>query len=305
VETLSIERARELLPALAACLVEPIADASILPTSLLCEYARRDVIVALGGDGADELLAGYDPFRALRYARWYERFVPKPVHRAIALLAARLPVSHRYMSFDFRLKRMLRGLDAPPHLRLPAWMAPLAQSELEQLFSEALDPDDLYSEAIDAWDECANSDPVDHAIAFYIRLYLQDDILAKVDRASMLHSLEVRSPFLDADLVDFLRRVPSDMKLRGSTSKWILRRAARSLLPRETLARGKQGFAVPVGRWFRDGVLSLSDATAINPAFWRSRAAEHRAGQTDQRMGLWGEWMLDASPLGKLPIAPD
>ncbi|MGA8277469.1 MAG: asparagine synthase (glutamine-hydrolyzing) [Rhodanobacteraceae bacterium] len=303
VETLSIERALELLPALAARLDEPIADASILPTSLLCEYAHRDVTVALGGDGADELLAGYDPFRALRYARWYERFVPKPVHRAIALLAARLPVSHRYMSFDFRLKRMLRGLDAAPHLRLPVWMAPLAPSELEQLFGETIDPVDLYSEAIDAWDACKSRDPVERAIAFYIRLYLQDDILAKVDRASMLHSLEVRSPFLDADLVDFLRCVPSDMKLRGATSKWILRRAARSLLPRETLARSKQGFAVPVGRWFRDGVLSVGDATATNPAFWRSRNAEHRAGQSDQRMGLWGEWMLDASPLGNLPIA--
>ncbi|MGH8090479.1 MAG: asparagine synthase (glutamine-hydrolyzing), partial [Rudaea sp.] len=215
VEMLSVQRALDILPDLAARWDEPIADSSMLPTYLLCQHARRQVTVALGGDGADELLAGYDPFRALRYARWYEKLVPKPVHRAVSLVAARMPVSHRYMSFDFRLKRTLRGMDHPAHLRLPVWMAPLAPSELNELFSAPLDLDDVYSEAIDAWDNCASSDPVERTIAFYIRLYLQDDILVKVDRASMLHSLEVRAPFLDCELVDFLRRLPSRMKLRG------------------------------------------------------------------------------------------
>ncbi len=303
VENLSIERALEILPDLALRLDEPIADSSILPTSLLCQHARRDVTVALGGDGADELLAGYDPFRALRYARWYRRVIPKPVHQAISHLASRLPVSHGYMSFDFRLKRTLRGLDHPAHLWLPVWMAPLAPSELEQLFGEKIDLDDLYSEAIETWDDCSSDDPIERAIAFYIRLYLQDDILAKVDRASMLNSLEVRAPFLDVDLVDFLRRLPSDMKLRAGTGKWILRRAAESLLPPEILSRPKQGFAVPIGRWLHDGALPQHDTAAVNPAFWRARNAEHRSGKSDQRMGLWSEWMLDASTLGKLPIA--
>ncbi len=301
VETLSIQRALDILPDIAARWDEPIADSSMLPTYLLCQHARRHVTVALGGDGADELLAGYDPFRALRYARAYEKCVPKPVHKAISLLAARLPVSHQYMSLDFRVKRTLRGLDHPPHLWLPVWMSPLAPSELEQLFNAPVDLDDVYSEAIEAWDSCASTDMVERTIAFYTRLYLQDDILVKVDRASMLHSLEVRAPFLDCDLVDFLRRLPADMKLRGSTSKYILRQAAKSLLPSEVLTRSKQGFGVPIGQWFRDGVLPQRELDdAINAQFWKQRLGEHQALRSDQRAYLWSDWILGASHLGNV-----
>jgi asparagine synthase (glutamine-hydrolysing) len=304
IETLSVQRALDILPDIAARWDEPIADASLLPTFLLCQHARRQVTVALGGDGADELLAGYDPFRALRYARAYEKCIPKPMHRAISLLAARLPVSHRYMSLDFRVKRTLRGLDHPPHLWLPVWMAPLAPSELDQLFNAPVDLDDVYSEAIETWDGCASNDLVERTIAFYIRLYLQDDILVKVDRASMLNSLEVRAPFLDCDLVDFVRRLPADMKLRGGTSKYILRRAAKLLLPKEVLTRSKQGFGVPIGQWFRDGRLPQRKlANAINAPFWQQRLAEHHTQRSDQRAYLWSDWMLSASHLGNAATA--
>jgi asparagine synthase (glutamine-hydrolysing) len=293
VETLSVQRALDILPDLAARLDEPIADSSILPTYLLCRHAREQVTVALGGDGADELLAGYDPFRALRYARWYETLVPKPLHRGVSAAIARLPVSHRYMSLDFRLKRTLRGLDHPAHLWLPVWMAPLAPSELDALFRAPVDLEDVYSEAIEAWDSCPTTDPIERTIAFYIKLYLQDDILVKVDRASMLHSLEVRAPFLDIELVDFLRRLPARMKLRGSTSKWILRRCAESLLPREVLTRSKQGFGVPIGQWFRDG--ALRGGGSFNSAFRDARLAEHIARGSDQRAYLWSDLVLGES----------
>jgi asparagine synthase (glutamine-hydrolysing) len=252
--------------------------------------------VALGGDGADELLAGYDPFRALAAARWYEKIVPKPVHRAVSLIAARLPVSHRYMSFDFRLKRTLRGLHHRSRLWLPVWMAPLAPAELDELFGARLDLDEIYSEAIETWDGCNSNDPVERTIAFYIRLYLQDDILTKVDRASMLNSLEVRAPFLDIDVVDFLRRLPADMKLRGRTSKWILRRCAAGLLPAEILARSKQGFAMPVGSWLRDDRLPPAPHT-INREFWNKLTQMHRSSRSDQRLALWADWMLGASTI--------
>lgn len=299
VEKLSIRRALDLLPEIVARWDEPIADASMLPTYLLCQHARRQVTVALGGDGADELLAGYDPFRALRYADAYSRFVPRPVHRGIAMIAARLPVSHSYMSLDFRLKRTLRGLDYPPHLWLPVWMAPLAPAELDELFSEPVDLEDVFSEAIEAWDGCASADPVERTIAFYIRLYLQDDILVKVDRASMLNSLEVRAPFLDCELVDFLRRLPADMKLRGGTTKYLLRKVAASLLPAEILERSKQGFAVPIGQWFRDNALPPRRLDhALNGAFWQGRLTRHQALAADERAYLWSDWLLGASHLG-------
>jgi asparagine synthase (glutamine-hydrolysing) len=296
IETLSVQRALDILPSLASKLDEPIADSSILPTYLLCQHARRQVTVALGGDGADELLAGYDPFKALRYARWYEKLMPKPIHRAMSLAIARLPVSHRYMSLDFRLKRTLRGLDHPSALWLPVWMAPLSPSELGDLFRAPVDLGEIYSEAIDAWDNCTSADPIERTISFYIALYLQDDILVKVDRASMLNSLEVRAPFLDIELVDFLRRLPSSMKLRGGTSKWILRRAVEPLLPAEILNRSKQGFAVPIGQWLRDGLLPPSRHT-VNSEFWQATLLAHRTERVDHRAALWADWILGASHL--------
>ena len=304
VETLSVQRALEILPEIVARWDEPIGDSSMLPTYLLCKHARRQVTVALGGDGADELFAGYDPFKAMRYARWYERVVPRPVHRAISMLAARLPVSHRYMSFDFRAKRTLRGLDHPSRLWLPVWMAPLGHQEIEEMFDASLPLEDLFSEAIEAWDRCASPDPVDRAIAYYLRFYLQEDILVKVDRASMLNSLEVRSPFLDCDVVDFLRRLPSDCKLRGGTTKWILRRIALDLLPREIVTRGKQGFGVPIGQWFVDNALPPRHLDgAVNPAFWKRQLAAHRSLASDQRAYLWSDWLLGATHVGNAASA--
>jgi asparagine synthase (glutamine-hydrolysing) len=298
IETLSVQRALDILPDIAERWDEPIADSSMLPTYLLCQHARKQVTVALGGDGADELLAGYDPFRALRYARWYEKLVPKPLHRGISMLIARMPVSHRYMSLDFRLKRTLRGLDHPAHLWLPVWMAPLAPSELNELFFAPLDLDEVYSEAIEAWDNCASNDPIERTIAFYIRLYLQDDILVKVDRASMLHSLEVRAPFLDCELVDFVRRLPADMKLRSNMSKRILRQCAKSLLPKDVLTRSKQGFAVPVGAWLANGTIGSTDSVSGPRApFWQRQLAEQQARSADHRQYLWSEIALRESAL--------
>lgn len=303
VEILSIQRALDLLPEIAARWDEPIADSSLLPTYLLCHHARRQVTVALGGDGADELFAGYDVFRAIRYAQTWARWVPSPVHRGIAMLAARLPVSHRRMSFDFRLKRALRGLDHPPHLWLPMWLAPLAPRELAELFNEPVDIEDVFSEAIETWDGCGSADLIERATTFYIRLYLQEDILVKVDRASMLNSLEVRAPFLDCALVDFVRKLPSDMKLRGATSKYLLRKIAAPLLPTEILDRRKQGFSVPIGQWFRDGAMPARNIDgAINAGFWSGQLGRHQNRASDERAYLWSDWLLGASHLGSAAV---
>lgn len=298
IERLSIQRALDIVPDILARIDEPIADASILPTYLLCQHARRHVTVALGGDGADELLAGYDPFKALRYARAYERFVPRPVHRAVSMLASRLPVSHGYMSADFRIKRTLRGLDHPSRLWLPMWMASLSPADMAEIHRSPVRLDEVFSEAIDLWDNCPQDNDVDRTIAFFINLYLQDDIMVKVDRASMMHSLEVRAPFLDIDFVDFVRKLPADVKLRGSTTKWILKNATASLLPQDIITRSKQGFGVPVGKWFRDGIIPAHEHDVrYNTSFWASRINEHRSQRSDQRAYLWSDWLLSGSHL--------
>ena len=296
-ETLSMERARELLPELVGKLDEPMGDSSLLPTYLLCKETRKRVTVALSGDGGDELFAGYDPFRALVLAKWYGRLVPHPLHEAIRLAVAMLPVTHRNMSFDFRLKRTLRGLSYPRRLWNAVWLGPLDSRDLEALFQEPTDIEEVYAEAIEQWEACPQENLVDKTLQFYMKLYLQDDILVKADRASMMNSLEVRAPFLDIELVDFVRRIPHAYKYWHGETKYLLKKALEPTLPWEILYRPKKGFGVPIGRWFQEGSLSLDHQAAFPllhaPAI-AEMAEEHRAGRMDHRAALWNLWLLNA-----------
>lgn len=294
-DVLSLEKARSLLPSIVARLDEPMGDSSLLPTYLLCKHARSKVTVALGGDGADELFAGYDPFRALRAAETYNKLMPKPVHEAVRFVMNRLPVSHANMSLDFKIKRTLRGLSHPPRLWLPVWMASLDAPELSELFGEPVDLEDVFSEAIEQWEACRQPSIVDKQLQFYTKLYLQDDILTKVDRASMMHSLEVRAPYLDIELVDFVRRIPHEYKYRNGTTKYILKKALEKVLPHNILYRSKKGFGVPIGAWFRDGMLdeeAAARAQSLDAAFVRRKFADHRRGASDERAFLWNAWLL-------------
>jgi asparagine synthase (glutamine-hydrolysing) len=299
-DILSMEMAGGIVPELARRLDEPMGDASLLPTYLLSRHTRREVTVALGGDGGDELFAGYDPFRALAAARVYDRIMPKPMHKAISLLASRLPVSHRYMSIDFKLKRALMGLDFPPPLWNPVWMSTLLPDQLTKLFGTPTDPEELYAEAIACWDSCRSPDIVDKTLSFFTKLYLQDDILVKGDRASMMVSLEVRAPFLDIDLVNLVRRIPARFKLRGGTTKYLLKKALEPVLPRDILYRKKKGFGVPTGKWLKERTLVVTqeemERTGLNLSFMNRLYDDHVAGRADHRLFLWnlkilGSWL--------------
>lgn len=204
-------------------------------------------------------------------------------------MAGRLPATHGYMSFGFKLQRALRGMDWPPSLWNPVWMAPAGPEDIGRLFDQPLGTEELYSEASEAWNGATATHPVDRSLEFYTRFYLQDDILAKVDRASMLVALEVRAPFLDNDLVEFARRLPHRYKLRHGRRKYLLKRALDGVLPAQILHRRKQGFGVPIGAWLRDWpkedeALALPGARpGALEGFWR----EHREGQADHRQLLW------------------
>ncbi|CAM2068482.1 asparagine synthase (glutamine-hydrolyzing) [Sulfidibacter corallicola] len=294
--TLSRNQAPQLVDEVLGKLGQWLGDSSILPTYQLSAHARESVTVALGGDGADELFAGYAPFRALQTAGWYRRYVRGRLHRAVTLCVAALPTSHRHMSFDFKLKKAMKGLAVSPRLQVPVWMSSLAPKEIDQLFGEPMPTAELFSEAIDVWDRCPSVDPIDRALEFFTHLYLSEGILAKVDRAAMMHGLEVRSPFLDIELVDWVRRLPAALKLRGRHTKYLLRKAARPILPRKVIARAQQGFAVPVGPWFRDGRLAL-DATrrvaGLDEAEVQRLMREHREGRADHRLFLWNLLVAD------------
>lgn len=293
-DVLSMDKVHALLPEIVRQLDEPMGDSSLLPTYLLSRFTRQHVTVALGGDAGDELFAGYDPFHALHKAALYQKLVPRPVHHAICLLAARLPVSHRNMSFDFKLKRTLRGLSHPPRLWLPVWMSSLGKEEMSQLFDAPVDLEDVFSEAITVWDNCAQPETINRTLQFYTQLYLQDDILTKVDRATMMHGLEARAPFLDIDLVNFVRRIPANWKYRHGQTKYILKKALEPLLPADILYRKKKGFGVPIGAWFQSGALTPDTSTvlpSLNSLFLSRALSDHRSGRADQRAFLWNYWL--------------
>lgn len=294
----------EAIAALPRLLDEPFGDSSILPTHMLSRFARERVTVALGGDGGDELLAGYDSFAGHVWARRWAAFVPAAVERGVALPISRaLPRSTRNASFDARLRQFLRGARAPAAHRTWSWTASFLPAELPSILTrdamgEALgSADDIFGDltALDA--EVVGEHAVDRQIHQMIRTYLADDILTKVDRASMAASLEVRAPFLDHGLADWICRLPPEMKFRAGTRKWLLRRALRGRVPDDVLARRKHGFGIPVSAWLRTELADWAAATLdglgrdlghivrIDRA--RTLFDEHRSGRADHRRPLW------------------
>jgi asparagine synthase (glutamine-hydrolysing) len=284
----------ELLPEVADALDEPFADPSVLPTYLLSRFARERVVVALGGDGGDELLAGYPTFTADRVAQLY-RMPPSLHERVVVPLAELLPVSTSNFSFDFRVKRFLRGVSYNPIMRHAAWLGAFTPPELERLLGERFH--DPYRELSESWSTDYSPDHVHQLIAFYTSTYMCNDILTKVDRASMACSLEVRSPFLDVELAEFLARVPSRFKLRGFSTKYLLKQAMRDVLPPGIARRPKKGFGVPVAAWLKEGLRGALEAELgqariveqglFEPAEVQQLVSAHLRGRRDNRKPLW------------------
>jgi asparagine synthase (glutamine-hydrolysing) len=304
IEYLSSDACLEEIPKAVENLDEPFADPSFLPTLLLSRFVRRRVTVALAGDGGDELFAGYAPFLAHRPAQLMAR-MPSVLRRVLRAAVGRLRSSAEYMSLDFRLKQFLKGLDAPPQLRHQVWIGSFQSDELAELLPPDLRPlsaeSVIYREVLAEAErgERAGIQPgsIDEALRFYLTRYLTDDILTKVDRASMAASLEVRAPFLDTPVVEFAAQLPWQEKLNLTNTKLLLRRAFRELVPEQILHRPKQGFAIPIAGWIRGPLrdlfedlfspASLAKAGVFEPKPTRALLERHLSGSADLRKPLW------------------
>lgn len=293
---LDLSVARGLIPSVLERLDEPLGDASIVPTYLLSAFTREHVTVALSGDGGDELFAGYDPFLALGPAAAYVRFVPEPIRRVLRACAEQLPYSTRNMSLDFRIRRTLMGLAQPESAWAPTWMAPLDPDHAAALFEDPPRPEDLYSEAMELWETGPARTRVDRLLQFFTRFYLQDDILTKVDRATMMNSLESRAVFLDNDIVEFSRRLPERFKFCGGERKILLKRALEPLLPAAIVHRRKKGFGIPLANWLRKvpALPPLAPVPGLSTGWAAQAWAEHRADRADHRLFLWCWWSLQS-----------
>ena len=159
-----------------------------------------------------------------------------------------------------------------------------------------MDPEIVYAEAIAAWEASGAENDIDRTLQFYMEMYLQNNILTKMDRAGMLNSLEVRSPFLDINLVNLVRTIPAELKFDGRETKYILKKALAKVLPVEILYRRKKGFGIPIGQWFKEGSLSINpDALdgLVDTDFVKRIYTEHMNGQADWHSFLWAHFVLE------------
>ncbi|MBN1846263.1 MAG: asparagine synthase (glutamine-hydrolyzing) [Sedimentisphaerales bacterium] len=273
-----------LLERVLGCLDEPFGDASVLPTYLLAEMTRRRVTVALSGDGGDEVFAGYDTYQAYRLAR----LLPAGLVRAAGPLARLLGPSDRKLSWRFKLQKFTDGYAADPLRRHLDWMGTFTDPSRRRLLGQNFLPADRIAPVTPADSLSAVQD---NDLAYY----LPEDILKKVDAASMAHSLEVRVPLLDYRLVPLVLSLPDRYKIRCRRSKWLLKRIAARYLPGEIVHRKKRGFTVPIGRWIRQGELIREyltqrrnfDHGLLDFDYAQGLLADHDRRRRDNARPLW------------------
>ena len=298
----------DLIDALSGIYDEPYADSSALPTYRVCQLARKHVTVALSGDGGDENFAGYRRYR---------------LHAMEERLRSTLPLSVRRPTFEF-LGRMYPKADwAPRVLRAKSTFQALARTSVDAYFhSVSILRDEmrrqLYSNAfkarlggysaVEVFRRHANQAETDDPLALVqyldLKTYLVGDINTKVDRASMAHSLEVREPLMDHPLVEWLASLPTSLKVRGQEGKYLLKKTMEPYLPAEIMYRPKQGFAVPLERWFRgplrqrvrEAILGprLAATGVFNPHYLKHLVDAHVSGVRDYSSPLWTLLMFDA-----------
>ena len=300
-------KAMEVIPKLVWHYDEPFADSSAVPTYYVSQITRQPVKVALTGDAGDEGFAGYPRYRAVKLAQWFDR-LPRFVRGALAgRFWERLPASVKQKTLRRRLRRLFLALNLPPRERYARWCAIFDDERKRALCSPELNAE---LENVPSWkifdEEYEKVPELDFlgqtTFVDYMR-YMPDDLMVKVDIASMAHGLECRAPFLDHKVIEFIGTIPTDLKMRGFTSKYLLRRAFGHMLPPELLKRPKMGFGVPISDWFRGELKDflreiLLDHTALHRGYFRPEAVrtlveEHVQSRYDHGYRLWALLMFE------------
>lgn len=306
-ERLSVELAANLVGEIGSWMDEPFSDPSLVPTFLLSRFTRKHVTVALGGDGGDELFAGYPMYWGHNLARTYAR-IPGFLRRNLIEPAVRsLPVKTKNLSFDFKARRFITGMNYDEVARHHVWFGSFTPDEQAALLTteaQSASDGDIYREARRLLaEDCDAESSVERMQSLDTRLYLAEDILTKVDRASMAVSLEVRAPFLDPRVAEYAASLPINYKLRGRTTKYILKRAVGDLLPPFVTRRSKKGFGVPVAEWLKGRLRPLArdllsrerirKAGLFDADYVQRLQDEHERGAANHRKLLWTLLMFE------------
>ena len=297
----------EVLPTLVEHYGEPFASPSAIPTYYVARETRKHVTVALNGDGGDECFAGYERYAAMQLAERYRRMPALLREQAIEPLVNLLPSSELRRGRVRDMKRFLRAASLPPVQRYLQWVSVMDVKTKSALYTEDFrrlvgshDP----AAVLAPWFAKANGNGLVDALLLTDTLtYLPNELLAKVDIATMAVSLEARSPFLDHHVIEFAASLPENLKLRGLTTKYILKQVLKKLLPSENLTRRKMGFGVPIGAWFRGQFQELLRDTLLtekfmnrgifNPQAIRQLIDTHTRGERDHGAQLYVLLMLE------------
>ena len=289
----------EAFDAALACLDTPLGDPSIVPTYLVSRLAQGHVKVVLGGDGADELWAGYPTYLAHRAGEAYAQ-VPAVVRRSVVNpILSRLPVSFRYQSLEWKAKRFALRFDEDPLVRHLRWMSATDIDDLADAFPGT---GDVPPGSFAALDSVASLAPGNRLLGLDFSTYLPGSVLSKVDRASMACGLEVRPPLLDDALVSFAFGLPFSSKLHRLTTKCLLKKAAARFLPASIIGRKKKGFSVPLAAWLRGPLRPRVTSCLRDSPVWEATlsrdvfarwAEEHFAMRVDRSKPLFSLLVFD------------
>jgi asparagine synthase (glutamine-hydrolysing) len=281
----------EALDAVVRGVAEPSADPAILPTFLLARAARQHVKVVLSGEGADELFGGYPTYLGHKIAPKYDA-LPGFIRSALRGRVEQLRPSTRKVTLEFLLKKFVHDAERPWLERHLAWFGTGLSDEIVRRPATLTDLQPPPS----------NLDPLAAAMLFDYRSYLRDNLLVKVDRATMLSSVEARAPFLDRDVTRFALSLPSNLRVRRLTTKWVLKQAAEEWLPKDVIYRRKRGLSVPVAGWINgalrpevDRLLAaarLKEQGLVHESYVRRLLEEHRNGTANHAKPLWAVIML-------------
>jgi asparagine synthase (glutamine-hydrolysing) len=280
---------------------EPFADASLIPTYYLSRFTRQTVTVALGGDGSDELMAGYPTFISDKFKNLFN-WLPKPALQVMLKTLGIFPVSDKNISLDFKVRQFLRGFFSKREHIHQLWLGSFLPSEKKSLFKPDFYERIKDKSGLSLIDSHFNDSPAEddfhHIAYYYYRTYLPDDILFKVDRASMYNSLEVRAPFLDVNVVEFINSLPESYKHRGLNGKYILKKLMHKRLPDEIITRPKKGFGIPLSDWIRKDLKKIISQTILqdNPYFDKKYVSrlldEHQSGRANHRKQIWNLYVF-------------
>lgn len=279
---------------------QPFGDSSAIPTYLLSKCTRQSVTVALSGDGGDELFAGYERFLAGMIFSHYLR-LPATMRAAVAKAAGVLPSVSGKSRID-SLRRLLSSGDAELLQTFANWMAYIPQPLRGAMVGSQRDRQEALREYAPLWTESAGQSVLTRLLDLNARTYLVDDLLVKTDRMSMAHGLEVRSPLLDYELAEYVFRLPGSLKVQRFKLKYLLRRAFAPEVPEPILSRRKQGFGVPLDRWFRTELRAYVDSMLgpnarirewLNSPAIDEILAQHYAGRRNYGHGIWALLTLE------------